>query len=151
MCDVKQILQAEELENKYKRFSLLAQKIECKLEAQQEKCKHKIVIFTEYQICYGGYDDNLFQKCLFCGKETASRQSFYGSKVIDVSDSKRMEFLDRREKFELVKQLYIKTAIKNQELSSDEVQKLVEEEIANPGKEFWELKHTIYFGKKQYF
>ena len=143
MNDVKRILRAAELEGKCIRFYNLMEKKRRELGKCQGKCRHEIVVFTKYSHCYGGYDDNLYQKCLFCGKESASRQSFYHSRIIDVSRSINMEYYTRQEKFEIVKRLYIKIAISNPGIASDQIQKMVEAEIENPTNVFWEIAHAV--------
>ena len=146
MDDIMKIMRTQNLEDKTKRFYRLMNKMNQELREYQDSCDHEVIVFTEFSHSFGGYDDYLFRKCLFCGKEADYARAFYSSEYsIDVSyNQESVQFLCKEEKFKLVRQLYVKFSLENPHLSKKELVDMIEKEIANPSPMFYEIKNSIH-------
>lgn len=134
--DLIKIYQAQTLEKRISKIARILRKNEIQLEEMQRTCKHEVIVFTEEEICYGGYEDNLYQKCLFCGSETASRRSFVGSKCINVSKYKEENILTREEKFNIVKERFVKLATERPGFTNTEIADCIQEQLNSENEEF---------------
>lgn len=141
--DVMRILWSQSLEIIIGRLRRILSKKEHQLDEIQKTCKHEVVVFTGEERCYGAYDDNLYQKCLFCGSESASRRSFMPSLVIDVSDFE-MGLYNKDKKFDIVKSLYIKTANANTDSSTKEIVSLVQKDLDSQNEEYQKMMDNIH-------
>lgn len=140
---VMRILRWQGLVNRIKSLRRILAKKESQLEEIQETCKHEVIVFTEEEHCLAGYDDNFYQKCLFCGAESTSRHSFPTSIVIDVSHFE-IGLYTRDKKFDIVKSLYIETANANPDSSTKEIVSLVKKELDSQNEEYQKLMDNIH-------
>lgn len=128
------------LEKAIQRFSRILAKKEKELSDLQNTCKHEIVVCTEEERCYGGYDDAIYQKCLLCGSESAYSRSFRDSKmVIDMSGYKPELCYSRKTKFQMVQEYFLQLLKENPQMSDLEVATLVREHFEEEDKQFGEM------------
>ena len=121
-------------------------KKENELKEIRKSCIHEVAVIIEN----GENDTNIYKKCLFCGIKKTSRRSFRKSKLyIDVSTLKKESHFSSEEKFQIVKDLFMKIVKENSELSIEELVNLVNEKLNVQNEEFRKMMDEFNKIEKQ--
>lgn len=98
---------------------------ERELEIVRGKCKHDIAIVAESWGCY-----LVEAECLICGKRFKDSRSLRDVKeIINMSKYKDNNYLLAKDKYSIVKKLYIDIVTKNPDLSDYEIVELIKKEL----------------------